>query len=304
MEEYFYKVYGLTVFSEIMLNELVEIDKDNIGNIRNEIDVNIKYNDMPKNITESINKRKLYYYSFDESWFYIPYIAVYRVCNGREIYIKHMGGKIQEIKTYLLGGAFMCLLFQRKTIAVHGGSILTNSGGIIITGRCGAGKSTLTSAFINRGYKYLSDDLSVVEINSDSKLEIKPAYPQQKLCRDAAVKLGYNINKLVRIDDRRDKFAVAARKEFVNLPKKLAAIFEISVDKRIKEIKIEEVKGIDKLNSIIDNLYESDVAKAYGVGPFMNIILDIAKNIPYYKLTRPKDLFTVNEQIRLITSRI
>ena len=304
MGDYFYSVYGLTVYSEVELNELIEIKENYISEIHNKIDVNIKYDDMPIYVIKNINNKNGCSYSFNESWFYISNVAIYRICNGKNIYIKNIGGTIQQIKTFLLGGAFICLLFQRKTIAIHGGSILVNGGGIIVTGRCGAGKSTLTSAFRKSGYKYLADDLSVIEINSYGKLEVKTAYPQQKLCRDAAIKLGYNINELVKIDEGRDKFAVPSIHDFIKSPKELKAIFEISTDKNVKNIKIEKIKGIKKLNSIIENIYESDIAKCYGIESFMNILLNIAKNIPYYKLTRPKNLFTVDEQINLITSML
>ena len=302
MGDYFYSVYGLTVRSEVELSELIEINKDDISEIHNKIDVNIKYDEIPEYVMEDINNKNGCSYSFNESWFYIPHVAIYRICNGKDIYIKHIGGRTQEIKTFLLGGAFICLLFQRKTIAIHGGSILVNGGGIIVTGICGAGKSTLTSAFRKSGYKYLADDLSVIGINSYGKLEVKTAYPQQKLCRDAAVKLGYNINKLVIIDEGRDKFAVPARNDFINLPTELKAIFEIIADNSVKDIKIEEIKGIKKLNYIIDNIYESDIAKYYGLDSFMNMLLEIAKKIPYYIVTRPQNLFTVDEQIHLIKS--
>lgn len=302
MGEYFYSVYGLIVRSEVELNELIEINRDHISDINNKIDVNIKYDDVPMYIVEEINNKCGCSYGFNESWFYIPDVAIYRISNGKDIYIQHMGGEKQEIKTFLLGGAFICLLFQRKIIGIHGGSIMVNDGGIIVTGKCGAGKSTLTSAFRKSGYKYLADDLSVIGINSYGKLEVKTAYPQQKLCRDAALKLGYNINKLVRINEEKDKFAVPARNDFIDSPKELKAIFEIKADNSAKNIKIEQIKGIKKLNSIIENIYQSDIAKCYGIDSFMDILLKISKNIPYYKLTRPKDLFTVNEQINLITS--
>lgn len=302
MKEYFYNVYGLTVRSEIELSELTEDNKISIEGRQNIIDVNIRYDEMPKEIIDKVNDNCDCSYDFKESWFHMPEVAIYRICNGKDIYIKRLQGEMQEIKTFLLGGAFICLLFQRKTIALHGGCILINDGSIIVTGGCGAGKSTLTSAFRKYGYKYLADDLSVIGINDYGKLEVKSAYPQQKLCRDAALKLGYDINKLVRIDEGRDKFAVPARNDFINSPKELKAIFEIAADDNAKHIKIEEIKGIKKLNSIVDNLYESDIARCFGIDSFINIIISIAKHIPYYKLTRPKGLFTVNEQIELITS--
>lgn len=300
MKKHYYIVYGLTICSEIQLSELVKIDEDDI--INNKIDVNIKYDDVPEYVSKDISRKRMCSYSFNESWFYIHNTAIYRICNGKEIYVKYKGGEIEEIKNFLLGGAFICLLFQRKTIAIHGGGIVVNDEGIIVTGMCGAGKSTLTSAFRKKGYRYLSDDLSVVGITEFDKIEIKPAYPQQKLCRDAAIKLGYNINELVKIDKERDKFAIPATEDFINCPKKVKAIFEIIPNDNVKDIKIEEIKGIKKFNSIINNLYERDIAKCYGIDSFISVILNISRNISYYKLMRPKEMFTVDEQIELITA--
>ena len=52
-------------------------------------------------------------------------------------------------------------------MVIHGGIILINGMGVIITGHMGAGKSTLISGLIDKGYPFLADDVSVLTVYDD-----------------------------------------------------------------------------------------------------------------------------------------
>ena len=66
--------------------------------------------------------------------------------------------------------------------------------GIIITGTSGSGKSTLTAELISDGAVMLADDMIVTGYDDNGFPTIYPAFPQQKLCRDAAIKKGYDLD--------------------------------------------------------------------------------------------------------------
>ena len=46
---------------------------------------------------------------------------------------------------------------------LHAGAVARNGAGIILPGASGSGKSSLTMALLDRGYRYLSDELAVVD---------------------------------------------------------------------------------------------------------------------------------------------
>ena len=74
----------------------------------------------------------------------------------------------------------------------------------------------------------------------------------------------------------------------------------------VEEVTIEELKGSEKINNIINNIYRGEYIKHLGgVNPeYFKKCLNIAKNINFYVVTRPKDQFTVDKQIALIEEKI
>lgn len=305
MNKYYYKIYGLIVESEIFIPELIELNIID-EHTEYEIDVIVKYSDMTLQIKENISRKIHCSFTKEECWFLINNVAIYRICNGNKIFVESIGGQ-PNIKTFLLGSAFGCLLIQRDIVAIHGGTVLINNKTVTITGESGVGKSTLTSAFSCMGYKFLADDVSAISTSSDEEILVNPAYPQQKLCRDAAINLGLKIENLVRIDEGRDKFAIPSHKNFMQEPKKLYYIVEIVVKENgiNNNVTIEEIIGVDKLQAIIKNIYRGEIAKVIGIkGEYFKHIISIAKQIKYYKISRTPDLFSLQEEIKLITSQV
>lgn len=304
----YYRIYGLKVKSQIKLDELIEI-KDDECNCK--IDVEIKIEKIPDEIIEKIarikDKNRFCEYSESECWFYICGVAAYRIYDGKYISIQPVSNCIdQKIKTFLLGGAFICLLLQRKFIGIHGSAVAVGDSSIVITGESGAGKSTLLSEFVKKGYKFLADDLCAVEFSDNGEININSAYPQRKLCRDAAEWFNYSLDNLKWIDEERDKFAVDSMETFIYGTKKLKAIFEINVIKNeMNHVMIKEIKGIEKFKSVVDNLYESNIVKCLGIkGKIFENITKLSQEVPYYKIYRPYGIFTLEKQFQLIKSII
>lgn len=306
MSKFYYKVYGLIIESEFILSELVEVNEKEKNNIELKVDVSIRQCKMPEIIKKSIENGIIHDFNKNECWFIIKDIGIYRMVNGNEIFVEDIGGNFQDIKAFLLGSAFGCALIQRNLVAIHGSTILVKDKGVIITGHMGAGKSTLTSAFRAKGYKFLADDVSVTYMDENNKISTNPAYPQQKLCRDAAIKLGLDLDNLNIIDEERDKFAIPSKESFIDLPKELNCICEIFISQDDnKHVVIEEILGMKKVERIICNIYRNGIAKTIGIkGIYFRNLIKMAEQIKYYKIIRPKDLFTVDEQINLIISAI
>lgn len=107
------------------------------------------------------------------------------------------------------------LLIQRNMVAFHGGTMVIGGKAVIFTGDMGPGKSTITSALRLKGYSFLADDVSVVGDTSEGLVEVNPGYPQQKLCRDAMLKLGLNPESYKQINSDRDKFALPVHNSFI-----------------------------------------------------------------------------------------
>lgn len=297
--KYYYKVYGLNIESEIKIQELVILNDEDKANI----DVTIYIDKMPESINIAKEQGKLEGFRKKEMWFYIKGIATYYIKNGQEIVVEtYRDIDDHYIKTYILGSAFGLLLIQRNIVAIHGGTVVIDDKAIICTGDTGAGKSTLTSALRLNGAKLVADDVSAIDIKDE--IMVYPAYPQQKLCGDAVRKLGYNTDDFIRIDEGRDKYAIPSKAGFISEPVKLSVIFEVMVGD-IEKVEIRELKGSEKMNTIMKNIYRGYVNSIAGLDrEYFKKCLNITKGIEIYRITRPKDKFTVNEQIELIKEKL
>lgn len=177
-----------------------------------------------------------------------------------------------------------------------------NGKGCVFTGPKGSGKSTITTALRKKGYKFISDDVCSIDSN---KLTINHGFGYQKLCEDAMDKFGYDVEQfeIFRGDLNKNKYIVPAFNEFIKEDIKLDSIFELSVGD-VNKVEIEEIQGSQKMDKFINNIFRVEVLKyAGGIEVlYFKKCLNIVKNIKWFKVTRPRDVFSVDEQIEVISS--
>lgn len=290
---YGYRVYGLNIQSEIILPELIPIiDNEYI------VDVTISWGEILEKKDEDNEDKIKYKSNLRDISYVIEGIASYYVSSGNTIIVKPCDNTDMEmVKIFLLGYTFGILLFQRNNIAIHGGTIVIGDRAVIFTGDSGAGKSTLTTTLREKGHLFMNDDTSVVSIGNDKIPVVYPGYPQQKLCKDVLIRKGYNLDDYKLIDKDREKYAVPVYKNFLEKTLPLAAIFEITQGDNA-EVEIEKILGIEKLRVLQKNIYGISIVNQCGVnGEYYKKSLEIAKSVAIFRIKRPKNKFTVEEQI-------
>lgn len=295
-----YKVYGLNIRSEIEINEFNKLDEILEENI-----INIRYDKMSKEIKDKISQGSKMQLFQNRIWFHIDNIATYCISDGNEIKVEVCeNADMHLMKVYIMCSCLGFIMLQRNMVAIHGGVIEMDKKAVIFTGDRGAGKSTLTTALREKGYKFISDDVASTRI--EKVPYVMPGFPYQKLCESAMDNFEYDKEKYTSfMSDKEVKYIVPAKDEFIYEPKQLSAIVKLTVGD-VEEVTIEELRGSEKLNNIIENIYRGEYIKYLGgMNPrYFKQCIDIAKNIRFFKITRPLDKFTVNDQIKLIEENL
>ena len=295
-----YKVYGLNIRSEIEIDEFDKLDEILEKNI-----VNIRYDKISTEIKDKISEGINIQLFQNKIWFHIDNIATYCISNGNDIKVEVCeNADMQLMKIYIMCSCLGFIMLQRNMVAIHGGVIEMNNKAVIFTGDRGAGKSTLTTALREKGYKFISDDVSSTKM--EKVPYVMPGFPYQKLCESAMDNFEYDKEKYISfMSDKEVKYIVPAKDEFVYEPKQLSAIVKLTVGD-VEEVTIEELRGSEKLNNIIENIYRGEYIKYLGgMNPkYFKQCIDIAKNIRFFKITRPLDKFTVDDQIDLIEREV
>ncbi|MEG2618868.1 MAG: hypothetical protein RR984_03875, partial [Bacilli bacterium] len=102
-----------------------------------------------------------------------------------------------------------------------------------------------------------------------------------------------------------NKYIVPAFDEFTKEDVPLEAIFELKVGD-VDDVKIEEITGADKINNIIKNIFRIEMLYySDGISPiYFKKCIEIAKNTKFYKISRPRNVFSVDRQIEIIEDLI
>lgn len=298
IEEYYnYRVYGLNIRSQIEVDEFLRLEE-----LTNQsVDVKFLYGSMPEHISNLREEGKISYYKKSEVWFSVKDVADYYIHYGNTVIVEPcINADKNLINIYLMCSCLGFIMIQREQLAIHGGVVNFAGKGVIFTGDRGAGKSTITTALRGKGYKFLSDDVAAIYF--DEIPYIYSGFPFQKVCNDMMDTLGCERDESKKIaGEGKVKYIVPAFKEFYHNSLPLTAIVKLSVGD-VDKVVIEELKGHDKLDVIMKNIYRMEFLRYIdGIMPiYIKKCLEIVKKIDCYKITRPKEGLTVNEQIKLI----
>ena len=288
-----YQIYGLIIDSEIVFEELYEVRGEKHQ------DVKIINGEMPEFILQK--KEEGYINSIagiEYSWFFIEGLGDFYIHQGNKIIIHILeGADSYLVRAMILGAALGDIMLQREMIAIHGGAVVYNNEAWLICGDSGAGKSSLLFELMKlEDAQFLADD--TLSLSKIDKVYVNPAYPQQKLCKDAAIRNGFDIDGLVMLDEDREKYAVDRKDSFYKskAPVKFICILEVGT-----EFELKELNGHEKLKHFMNNLYPAFSYQRIGI--FSNHFkkcLEIVADTKIFLLTRPEGIDTVVEQVTLI----
>ncbi|SFB19375.1 hypothetical protein SAMN05216249_11265 [Acetitomaculum ruminis DSM 5522] len=330
---YTYKIYDNYLASDISFFQLLEYSPK-----ENETPgIVLSYEKMPEDILKKVyEEKKLSEVSKERIWFHNQYgyflvekgkyIKVFLKDKGERLAIRDfLGDKsedlddafeelknksleevlkspcIEKIYPFILGYCMAMVFWQRDMVAIHCSAVEIEGQAVLIAGGSGSGKSTLTSRFLEKGARLLSDDLVVLQWDEDTVYAL-PAFPQQKLCRDAAIRQNNDLKDLRYIDEDKDKFAVSVRDKFYDKKLPLKLMVNLQPHDEIRKVQSYFVKGHEKLLLLIHNHFLKPVFDAEDAfkPQDMALAMKIASKIEMVRMFRPRQGDSTKEQYKII----
>lgn len=187
---------------------------------------------------------------------------------------------------YLLGWGLSMLCHQQGRLAIHGSCVAGPEGALLICGNSGSGKSTITRELLSRDYAFLADDISVLHFH-DNTVFSTPAFPYQKLCRDAVERLALPPEELIYIDEKKDKFLVPYKGTFPTAPVPVRGLVFLTVT-QADTLTITELSGVDKFRTCMNTLFLKPILGESLYAPENGVMgLSLASQLPVYLVARP-----------------
>ncbi len=296
---YRYRAFNLEVESEIAFPELLPTpnDQDKKSTHSN---VEITFGKVsPEGLDNPLKQTVGYQAKPGEFWLNVPKVARYHVTQGNQITIEPENGSDEDsVRVFLLGSCFGALLMQRGLFLLHGNAIQIGKQAITFVGRSGAGKSTTSAIFKNRGYKILADDVCAI----NEKGEVIPSFPQVKLWADAAKKMAIETDGLRKIRPQVEKFALPLNleQEYQGNTLPLSVVYVLGTHNEDK-IEIKPVSGAEKFNPLRFQTYRLPYIEGFDQAKRHKLqCIKLASQVDLARVTRPNHKYTFKEIAELI----
>jgi energy-coupling factor transporter ATP-binding protein EcfA2 len=298
---YQYKVYGLHIASELEIPQWIAAEGEGASQVSIRLGAVFTKSDIlpPHDYRLSIVKSKA------EFRLDMKNIAKYEIKNGDSITVEpYPDADMEVLRGYLLGTCMSAVYIQRGLLAIHGSCIDIGGRAVILAGHSGAGKSTLSAALRGSGHGFLADDISVVTYTDSTMPMVHPAFAQQRLMRDAAVRLGYDVSSLPSAYLDKDKYLVDTQDCFRGEPLPLQALVEIQAEGQ-ERVALSKITGVKKIEVIKKHIYCPELYWEAGFSPeYIRQYIDVVKDIAVYSLIRPEGEFSVEEQMALVIEAV
>ncbi len=303
---YHYKIYGLTVASEVELEQAVSVTMES-----DPADVLICLGKTPETIDAPLKNEEqhLYMVSDREMLFHVEGVATFFIQNGCKITFTpaieradHVISQSEAIQLFLLGTCFGALLIQRDIFPLHGSCVEKDGEGIVLIGDSGAGKSTIARAFINQGWRLVSDDVIAVTEN-DGQFFAEAGFPGQKLWEDALARLTTgDSRKILRTINDQSKFAVdlMVGDEFCGEPVSIVGIYLLLPhDCQTPQLRL--LDDITATHVLLTYVFRRElVIGTKKQQRLFQYCVDLAGNSKYYEVMRPTVVGKETEVIKMI----
>lgn len=292
-ESFWYRIYGCVLESDIAYPHLIETDD-------RQADIEIRQSKLERAIADKtgchvdpVTKERIYFCN---------QVGSFLITGGKKIEIcPNPGVDVSVLTPFVFGYCIAMLFWQRGVTAVHCSAVERDGKAIIISGYSGSGKSTITTKLIENGYRLMTDDVAMIAQNEQGGITVYPAFPQQKLCRDAVERNRMDTKDLIYIDEDRDKYAIPRREVFCEDPCELVGILCLDVQ-QIPELQFGKVPGAQCLTRFMENLFLFPMFRANNVFTPQDMLwcINVVQQVPVYGMIRPAGIDCTKEQLAAV----
>ena len=273
---YRYRLFGLSVQSEVALPELVADPGAEAADVRVCVQTIADAPDAPAGL----------HIDGDDALLVIPAIGRFLTRGGREMLVEPAPGvSPRNLRLYLLGSAFAAILHQRGLLPLHANAVVVEGRAIGFMGHPGAGKSTLAAWFHDRGFDVLADDVCVVTPGADGTPLAHPGIPRLRLWREALEAGGRDASAYERSFDDMDKYTVPTDLERALPAVPLSHLYLL--EKAEDGPSVTRLEGSAAVEAMIANTYRGAYVRLMGLTrQHLLACAELARTVPVFRARR------------------
>ncbi|MBD4352587.1 hypothetical protein GUH11_14865 [Xanthomonas citri pv. citri] len=232
----------------------------------------------------------------------VPQVVRIHVHAGRAMRVQRLNRHDESWRLFLLGSALGYLCLQRSLFPLHAACLRIGTQTVASAGHSGAGKSTLAAALLKRGHGLLSDDLTVIRLDSAGAIMVLPAFPRLKLWRDTLESLQLPVTDAPPVRPGMEKFDLRPSAGFDAAPVRLDAVVVLG---DASEPHLQRLSPQHALPLLHGYLARPQAAVRMGLhaATFAHAAA-IARQVPVWRLRRPRRFDALDITVDLIEAHV
>lgn len=294
-----YLISGLLVASEVPLAGVAVATQ-----LKPEPDVRINRGRVPKELPQATLNGANWMLAGDAFLLRIPGIARMLMNAGREIVVETESSSSEaDAVPFLLGSGFGVLLHQRGALALHASAVAHEGRAIALCGPSGVGKSTLSAALCQAGCRFISDDISVISVESGQPL-VLPDSRQHRLWADAIERLSLSERQGKAVRDTLQKYHVTPSCDGAAMPLSMIIVLR-EAEFRGQEPVIETLNIADAAALLRADVYRPTLASRMGLdAALFGKVAKLLGQVRVLRLTRPREIERLEEVVALVRQQL
>lgn len=296
-----YMAYGLTIASELELPELLTSTSTSTSDA-DAAELEISYGQISTaDLDAGTQISPFVWVSDDTFWLHVPGVARFSVSGGSRIVVMPFPGVDQaSVRVFLLGSVLGAVLFQRGLLLLHGNAVEVNGRCLVCLGPSGVGKSTLATAFMQRGYRVLADDVVPIDGNCSAV----PGFPRLKVWEDTVEKMAIGLEGRTRVRPQLNKFNLSIRDSFCDTPLPVRWIYLLSAENR-QGFEVQPISGMNRFVPLRNNTYRRRFMEGMALRPeHLKRCGELAGRVHFAKVIRPKTGFDIDGLVDTVLADI
>lgn len=293
---YRYRVFGLTLASELELSELQPLADSGPADVT--ISLGMLADDLPQEAGHHAQQ--------DGGLLVIEGVGRFLARDGRSLQLEpvpNVPGR--NLRLFVLGSGLGMILHQRGLLPLHANAVVIAGHAYAFTGPSGAGKSTLATWFWDHGYPLLCDDVCVIGFDAGGTACAWPGLPRVRLWQDALERSGRPCaayqRSFVEEGDQPNKFDVPLIG--ATQPTEPHPLGGVLLLDRADEFRLERLSPADSLATLFANIYRGEYLGGRQHEGAWRSCLQLAAAVPVYRWARPWRLCDYDGQVAsLVTS--
>lgn len=204
------------------------------------------------------------------------------------------------LRHLVLDQALPLALAASGALVVHASAVAREGRAILLTGKAGAGKSTLAALLATRGFRVLADDGVVLEAGAAGPIAV-PSYPGLRLYRDSIAAAALALEGSTDVAEYTSKLRVvppAAEAAAGGPPLPLAAIYSLAEGE--DGIRVDPLSRRDATIEVLSHAYRVDLENARALEAQLDAVARLAPAV--FRVAFPRRLGAAPELARAVAA--